>query len=130
VAYQVDASHDGYQAREPLSTRGLTRKWTRTLASPPLGDGAEAGAVSYPVIAGGRVFVTVEASQSYGTDLFALNAETGRTDWYTGLGGTYGFSALAYDGQRVFAVNSTGLYVSYACQQDFGFHLDGLLAVA
>jgi outer membrane protein assembly factor BamB len=205
VAYQTDAGHDGYQARGGPSTRGLTRKWTRTLASTPVSDDAEAGDVSYPVIAGGRVFATVESSVGYGTELFALSAATGRTDWSTGLGGTYGFSALTYDGQRVFAlnydgvltaytasnghedwavqlpgqysftapptaydgmvyaggsgddgtlyavseatgqviwnvllpvgadksapaVNASGLYVSYDCQQDFRFHLDGLLA--
>jgi outer membrane protein assembly factor BamB len=31
----------------------------------------------------------------------------------TGLGGTYGFSALAYDGQRVFALNYDGVLTAY-----------------
>lgn len=112
VAYQIDASHDGYQSRDRLSTRGLTRKWTRTLAGPG-GDDAEAGDVSYPVIAGGRVFVTVENAQSYGSVLYALSARTGRTDWSVGLGGTYGFSALTYDGQRVFALNYDGVLTAF-----------------
>jgi outer membrane protein assembly factor BamB len=70
--------------------------------------------VSYPVIAGGRVFVTVENSQSYGTELYALDASTGAADWSVGLGGTYGFSALAYDGQRVFALNYNGVLTAFA----------------
>jgi outer membrane protein assembly factor BamB len=205
VAYQVDASHDGYQARESLSTRGLTRKWTRTLGVRPVSGSNGSGDVSYPLIAGGRVFVTVESGQAHDTALFALNATTGRTEWSAGLRGLFGFSGLAYDGRRVFAlgdtgvltaysanngqrvwsvqlpeqwsfndpptaydgmvyasgageagtmygvseatgqliwsaymddgaangspaVNSTGLYVSYSCEQDYRFHLDGLLA--
>lgn len=43
-----------------------------------------AGDVSYPVIAGGRVFVTVEHTNTYGTTLYALNARTGTTDWLWG----------------------------------------------
>ncbi|MGO8956405.1 MAG: PQQ-binding-like beta-propeller repeat protein [Streptosporangiaceae bacterium] len=112
VAYQVDPAHDGNQARGHLHATSLAKKWTRTLSGP--GDGsAEAGDVSYPVIAGGRVFVTVENAQSYGTVLYALSARTGATDWSVGLGGTYGFSALAYDGQRLFALNYNGVLTAF-----------------
>ncbi len=111
VTYQVDPRHDGNQASGALSTSSLTKKWTVTLGG--TGDYG-AGDVSYPVIARGRVFVTVENSQSYGTELYALDAGTGAVDWSVGLGGTYGFSALAYDGRRVFALNYDGVLTAFA----------------
>src|SRR5258708_2356583 len=52
-----------------------------------------------------RVFLTVQNSQNYGTELFALSASTGSVDWFVGLGGLYCFSALTYDGWRLFALN-------------------------
>jgi outer membrane protein assembly factor BamB len=69
--------------------------------------------VSYPVIARGRVFVTVENSHRYGTHLYALNAATGAADWEAALGGLYNFSALAYDGQRLFALNFNGVLTAF-----------------
>jgi outer membrane protein assembly factor BamB len=112
TAYQVDARHDGRQTGGTLSAASLTKKWSVTLGGTG-GSDAEAGDVSYPVIAGGRVFVTVENSQSYGTVLYALNAATGATDWSVGLGGLYGFSALTYDGRRVFALNYNGVLTAF-----------------
>jgi outer membrane protein assembly factor BamB len=110
TAYQVDSRHDGQQAGGTLSAASLTRKWSVTL-----GGTTEYGPapVSYPVIAGGRVFVTVENSQGYGTELYALNAGTGATDWSVGLGGLYYFSALTYDGQRIFALNYNGVLTAF-----------------
>jgi outer membrane protein assembly factor BamB len=130
VAYQIDASHDGYQAQDRLSTRNLRHRWTRTLAGAS-GDGTEAGDVSYPVIAGGRVFVTVESTQGNGTTLVALSSQTGRTDWSTGIGGLYGFSALTYDGQRVFALNFGGVLTAYTASnghEDWSVQLPGQYA--
>ena len=112
VAYQIGTGHDGYQATGALSAKSLAKKWTVRLGG--TGGGiAEAGDVSYPVIAGGRVFVTVENTQSYGSTLYALNAATGTIDWSVGLAGTYGFSALAYDGRTVFAVNYNGVLTAF-----------------
>jgi outer membrane protein assembly factor BamB len=51
-----------------------------------------------PVIAAERVFVTVENARSYGGRLYALMAAAGARLWSVGPPGTYGFSALAYDG--------------------------------
>jgi outer membrane protein assembly factor BamB len=113
VAYQVDSRHDGDQGSSALSTRSLSRKWTVTLGGKGGGDD-EAGDVSYPIIAGGRVFVTVENTQSYGSELYALNAATGKKEWSAALGGTYGFSALAYDGQRVFAINNDAVLTAFS----------------
>ncbi len=112
VAYQVDPRHDGWQRRGTLTAGSLARKWTVT---PGVASSSQptAGNVSYPVIAGGRVFVTVENSQASGTTLYALNAGTGAVDWSVGVAGPYGFSALAYDGQRIFALNSNGLLTAF-----------------
>jgi outer membrane protein assembly factor BamB len=113
LAYQVDPRHDGDQAVGGLKPRSLKKKWTVTLGVASSYQ-YEAGDVSYPVIAGGRVFVTVENSRTTGTELYALNARNGATDWSVGLGGSYGFSALAYDGQRVFALNNDGFLTAFA----------------
>ena len=118
VTYQVDPRHDGRQSAGALSTSSLTKKWTVTLGG--TGD-YEAGDVSYPVIARGRVFVTVQNSQSYGTELYALDASTGAVDWSVGLGGLYGFSALAYDGRRIFALNYNGVLTAFAASTGHEF---------
>src|SRR5262245_7080312 len=113
VAYQINTRHSGRQTTGTLRAGSLTEKWSRTLGGAG-GGFVEAGDVSYPVIAGGRVFVTVEHADTSGTTLYALGAATGATDWSAELGGTFGFSALAYDGRRVFALNSDGVLTAFA----------------
>ena len=113
VTYQIDPAHDGSQAFGAPAASTLTEQWKVTLGGTG-GSLAGANDVSYPVIAGGRVFVTVEGSDTYGTHLYALDASTGATDWSVGLAGTYGFSALAYDGQVIFALNYDGLLTAFS----------------
>ncbi len=113
VTYQIDPAHDGSQARGAPRASTLARKWKVTLGGTG-GSLAGAGDVSYPIIAGGRVFVTVENTQTYGTHLYALNASTGAKDWSVGLAGTYGFSALAYNGRAIFALNYDGLLTAFS----------------
>jgi outer membrane protein assembly factor BamB len=99
VAYQVNPSHTGAQASDPLAP-ALVRTWTRDLG----------GDVSYPVVAGGKVFVTVANVGAYGTRLYALDLATGAVVWGPfDLGGTYWWSAAAYDGGRVFVQNYDGV---------------------
>jgi outer membrane protein assembly factor BamB len=112
VAYQINTRHSGRQATGALRAGSLTKKWSVTLGGAGAGF-VEAGDVSYPVIARGRVFVTVEHTDTSGTTLYALDAATGATDWSVGLGGTFGFSALAYDGRRVFALNYDGVLTAF-----------------
>ena len=104
TAYQIDARHDGDQTGSPLHANGLTKKWSRTLG------GSSDVDVSYPIIAGGRVFVTVENAVGNGAKLYALNASTGATEWSVGLGVLPG---LAYDGQRLFALDSDGVLTAF-----------------
>jgi len=113
VTYQIDPAHDGSQALGAPRATTLTRKWKVTLGGTG-GSLAGAGDVSYPVIADGRVFATVENTQTYGTHLYALSASTGATDWSVGLAGTYGFSALAYNGRAIFALNYDGLLTAFS----------------
>lgn len=111
VAYQVDPAHDGDQVKGPLKAASLVQKWSVTL-------GSKFGPrnVSYPLIAGGRVFATVPNGANSGSNLFALNATTGAVDWSVSLGGagTSSFSKPAYDGRRVFTITGDGVLTAFA----------------
>lgn len=71
--------------------------------------------MSYPLIAGNRVFVTVTvtADGGYGTTLFALNRATGATLWSQPIPGTYFISGAAFDSGRVYVVNFDGVLRSF-----------------
>jgi outer membrane protein assembly factor BamB len=101
LTYQLDAAHTG-ATTEPGLDPPFTRRWAVDLGQP----------TSYPVIAGGRVFVVARNASTYGTQLYALDARDGRTLWQKGLGGTYYWSGIAYGGGRLFAVNGDGLLVA------------------
>lgn len=94
VAYQIDARHDGDQPQGGLQASTLTQKWRVDLIT---------GYVSYPVIAGGRVFVTTQEG-----GLYALSAATGHTEWQTPDNGL-----LTYDGRDIFALGSGGSLTAY-----------------
>ncbi len=99
VAYQIDPTHSGAQPSTSLSLP-LVKKWSVDLG----------GAISYPLIAGGRVLVTVRNAVSYGTKLYALDEHTGATLWGpVAISGTYFWSALAYDAGKVYVINFDGL---------------------
>jgi outer membrane protein assembly factor BamB len=93
VAYQIDPTHTGSQA--DIVSPPLTQRWSRDLAS----------SVSYPLIAGGKVFVIAGAS------LYALNGANGATVW--GPIEIGGYPGIAYESGRVFAINSVGLLRGY-----------------
>lgn len=96
--FQIDATHTG-----SVTTSGLTpplkQKWTVTFGQP----------ISYPLIAGGRVFVTVKDPANNGTNLFALDATNGASLWSTPLGGSSWWAGACYENGRVFAMNGSGL---------------------
>src|SRR5256714_7873240 len=98
VAMQIDAAHSGVQAdghpRPPLRKR-----WSVDLGQP----------TSYPLIAGGKVFVVVRNPSAYGTRIVALDAATGATAWERSLGGSYYWSGAAYDAGKIFTVNGDGV---------------------
>src|SRR5205085_1969945 len=81
VAYQINSSHSGsISFGQPLS-----------FPAQPTWSVALGGKTSYPLIVGGRVFVTAtNPSGGYGTSLYALDLATGHTAWGpVALGGTY-----------------------------------------
>jgi outer membrane protein assembly factor BamB len=95
--YQIDETHTGSVTTQHLAPP-LKQRW-----AVDLGQG-----ISYPLIADGRVFVTVRNASS-GTTLFALDATNGGLLWFFSLGGFSQWSALCYENGRVFAVNGSGL---------------------
>jgi outer membrane protein assembly factor BamB len=98
VAYQVDVAHDGVQADSALQLP-LSRRWTVSFSD----------TVSYPLIAEGKVFVTVSAYPTFrGTTLYALDQRNGQVLWSQPIHSNYWWSGAAYDGGRVFVVDSDG----------------------
>jgi PQQ-like domain len=96
--HHENAAHDGRNCSTvPVNPAQL---WSVTLS----------GAASYPVIAGGRVFVTTSVpGGSYGGSLYALDAQTGTILWGpVALSGTYFYFPLAYGGGRVFVNDFDG----------------------
>src|SRR6266545_4761854 len=104
VAYQIGVSHDGFSG-DTTVVPPLAQRWSRDLG----------GSVSYPLIAGGRVFVTaaVTASGFSGTTLFALDQATGATLWSVELLHSTRWSNAAYDAGRVFVVDFDGLMQAF-----------------
>jgi outer membrane protein assembly factor BamB len=103
VNYQIDASHTG-SVNTPGLTPPLQQKWSVNFGQN----------ISYPIIADGKVFVTVRNASVYGTKLYALNAATGAIAWGPiDLGGVYYWSALCYENGRVFAINGDGLLKAF-----------------
>lgn len=88
VTYQIDPAHTGSQFDS--TSPPLTQRWSRNLGSP----------VSYPLIAGGKVFVVA------GTALYALNSSDGATVWGPIELGTY--PNIAYDSGRIVSINRDG----------------------
>lgn len=98
LAWQLDPAHDGHQPRESFPTAPI-QQWRVHLA----------GAVSYPLIAAGRVFVTVTRPHRRGAELVALRAASGVTLWKPiDLGGTKARATIAYGAGRVVAVSAAG----------------------
>ncbi|MBV9606246.1 MAG: PQQ-like beta-propeller repeat protein [Solirubrobacterales bacterium] len=102
VAYQVDPAHDGWLQGITLQTP-LQEGWSDTFG----------GDVSYPLVVNGTVYVTALPPGGDDSDLFALNQTTGKVLWQHDLGTGYAWSGLAYDGGRLFAVNSGGLLTAF-----------------
>jgi len=98
VGYQIDPAHDGAAVFKNGFAMPLTQQWSVNLGGP----------VSYPVVAKGMVFVTVGNTQDYGTQMYALDLQTGATVWQKSISGTYYWSNLAYDGGKLFLVNEDG----------------------
>ena len=103
TAFQNDSRHDGMDIGVTFDPATLHQAWSVNL-NPTAGTAS----VSYPLIAGGRVFAAVANSKG-GGNLYALDATTGSLEWSTPLSGGAYWLALTYDGGQVFVQNSNGL---------------------
>jgi outer membrane protein assembly factor BamB len=90
VTFQADAAHTGH-ARGVDLRGSLRRAWTRKLP----------GRVSYPVVAGGRVFVVRRRPELQGSEVVALALSTGKVLWRFELGKDALSAALAFGGGRL-----------------------------
>lgn len=95
--FQINATHTGANSVEGLNPP-LRQRWVVDFGQP----------ISYPLIADGKVFVTVRVDAG-GTTLHALDATNGATFWSTALGGSSHWSGTCYENGRVFALNGSGL---------------------
>jgi len=103
VTYQQNPAHDGGYA-DSTFTAPLRRSWSVDLG----------GTVGYPVIADGRVFVTIAHDTGYGDDVEALSLATGEVLWGPkSIAGTYWTGMLAYDGGQVFAITHDGRMTAF-----------------
>ena len=103
VAYQIDVAHTGNQPASSLRPP-LTKKWSVDLQGP----------VSYPLIVGGRAFVTVAAPAATTNPeyLYALDVTTGQTIWGPLQVGE-NWSNAAFDDGKVYVVNDVGEVMAY-----------------
>jgi outer membrane protein assembly factor BamB len=86
----------------------LSLKWSRDFTA----TGVDT--ISYPLIAGGMVFVTTaNTNGNYGNKIWALDENTGTAIWSADFPGTYYFADAAYDSGKVFVVNFDGLMKAF-----------------
>lgn len=98
VAYQIDYAHSGMAVFSDPIAFPVNPAWTVTLD----------GAISYPLIAGGTVFVTTTAGS-----LYALNKQTGSFVWGPkAISGGY-WTGHAYDNGTVFVLTYDGILSSF-----------------
>src|SRR4051794_34279328 len=100
VAYQVNPQHTGAQDADSL-TPPLGIRWGWNLGGP----------TSYPVIAGGKVFVTSRdlSNPSYGTTLYAFDQQTGTLAWSRSITGAYWWATSTYEAGKLFVLNEDGV---------------------
>jgi outer membrane protein assembly factor BamB len=96
--FQINETHTGAVSSAGLIPP-LRQKWSVNFGQN----------ISYPLIADGRVFVTVRNATGYGTTLYGLDGATGATIWSYALGGNYWWSASCYEDGRVFGLSGSGM---------------------
>jgi len=106
TAYQITVDHAGVTASGGVLAPEPWLLWSVKLP----------GAISYPVIAGGAVFVTTAGipGSTYGTQLWALDAQSGATRWGPiAVPGNYLWSNATYEAGKLFVVTYSGELLSF-----------------
>ncbi len=109
VAYQIDYAHSGTAVFPNAITFPTDHAWSVALN----------GAISYPLIAGGMVYVTTSnpapGGGANGTSLYALDEKTGNVIWGpVAIPSNYvNWSTSAYDNGKVFVISYSGLLTSF-----------------
>ena len=96
--FQINTTHTGSISSATL-TPPLKQRWVVNFGRP----------MSYPLIADGKVYVTVKDAVGQGTTLFALDSTNGGVLWSSALGGSFPWSAACYENGRVFALNGSSM---------------------
>jgi outer membrane protein assembly factor BamB len=97
-AFQVNTAHTG-SITSPGLVPPLRQKWSINFGN----------FISYPIIADGRVFVTVKHSGPlYDSRVYAIDAANGAIIWSFNLVGESLWSALTYENGRLFASTREG----------------------
>jgi len=109
TAFQNNARHDGMDLGDTFNPATLHQAWSVNLNS-----ASGTGVVSYPLIAGGRIFVMFAkvASPSAFHDLVAFDAATGVVDWQVS-GNAESPVGITYDGGQLFAQTEAGQLTAY-----------------
>ena len=107
VTWQNNTVHDGLNSASSL-VPPLELRWSRDFSA----SGVDT--ISYPLIAGGMVFVTTANTNNTNT-LFALDGNTGATIWSVDVSSTHGaaFVNAAYESGKVFVVDYDGLMKAF-----------------
>lgn len=90
VTFQADPAHTGHASGVRLAA-SMKRAWVRSLP----------GRVSYPVVAGERVFVVRRRPENQGSEVVALALRGGRVLWRFDLGKEASSAGLAFGGGRL-----------------------------
>jgi outer membrane protein assembly factor BamB/fibronectin type 3 domain-containing protein len=105
TTYQVTVDHAGVTTSGGALALQASPLWTVNLGGP----------ISYPLISGNVVYVTIGggATATSGTQLVALDSQTGKTLWGPVSFPGRPWSTAAVDGGKVFVVDNDGLLSSF-----------------
>jgi outer membrane protein assembly factor BamB len=106
VAYQIGVDHAGQIAFAAPLVFPAAPLWSVTL---PLN-------ASYPVIAGGKVFVNIVGATDTtgGSRLYALDAATGDVAWGpVSIPGNTNFAGSAYDDGKIYVMNGSSMLLQF-----------------
>jgi outer membrane protein assembly factor BamB len=102
TTYQIDPAHDGNINFTTAFKPPLKAAWSIDLG----------GAMSYPIVAEGLVFVAVSPGSSNPGLLVAVDLATGKIHWEKASDSGY----LAYDGGRLYFIDMDGPLQAFAAK--------------